>query len=412
MTFRDLSALVAASSLLVLGACKDGGGPDTLGPPSSLTLVTTTVPIALANTPITATTQIAVKDAKGHALPGQIVTFVVTQGGGTLAKGADTSDAAGLVEVPVWTLGKSHNTQRVQAAIGSITLDVNANVQSSYRIEVRFFGPTMTAAQQALFTNAAARLEGIVTGDVIDANAAGQNFDLATSCNVSGQPPFNELVDDVIIYASIRDIDGQGKILAQAGPCLTREAGTAQNPMPMPAVGEMQFDSADIDALTGGGSLQEVITHEMLHVLGFGVLWEDRNLVIGQGTADPRYVGAQGRQGCVDVGGTVSCAVSVPLENTGGAGTVESHWREATFNNELMTGFIDQSPNPLSKMTIGSLADLGYVVNNADFDDYHIFVAALRAPGAFVVNHAGWELRPSHGIYKLSNGRISLERVK
>src|SRR3954463_15860564 len=192
MTFRDLSALVAASSLLVLGACKDGGGPDTLGPPSSLTLVTTTVPIALANTPITATTQIAVKDAKGHALPGQIVTFVVTQGGGTLAKGADTSDAAGLVEVPVWTLGKSHNTQRVQAAIGSITLDVNANVQSSYRIEVRFFGPTMTAAQQALFTNAAARLEGIVTGDVIDANAAGQNFDLATSCNVSGQPPFNE----------------------------------------------------------------------------------------------------------------------------------------------------------------------------------------------------------------------------
>jgi hypothetical protein len=413
MNSRQFSALAALASGLAFSACKDGGnGPAEIGPPSSLTLVNATVPTALANTQLTSPIQVVVKDANGRVVPNAIVTFAVSSGGGSLTKVADTSDANGVVEVTGWKLGKSALPQKVTATTGAITLDVNANVQTSYNIEVRFFGPTMTDAQKALFTNAAARLEGIVIGDVINADARGQNIDLATSCNVSGQPPFSELVDDVIIYASIRDIDGPGKILAQAGPCLTRDAGTAQNPMPMPAVGEMQFDSADLGSLTQGGSLQEVITHEMLHVLGFGVLWEDRGLVSGAGTSDPRYTGAQGRQGCVDVGGTVSCALSVPLENTGGAGTVESHWREATFNTELMTGFIDQSPNALSKMTIGSLADLGYVVNNVDFDDYQIFVAALRAPGAYVVNHAGWEQRPAHAIYQLKNGTVTVLRMK
>jgi len=411
MTSRHFAAFVAAAALPMLGACKDGSGPAQIGPPSSLTLVNATAPTALANTTLSTPIQVVVKDAGGHPVPNAIVSFSVTAGGGTLNKVADTSDANGVVEVTGWKLGKSHELQKVTATVGTVTQDVTANVQSLYKIEVRFFGPTMTDAQKALFTNAAARLEGIVVSDVIDANAAGQNFDLGQACNVSGQPPFNELVDDVIIYASIRDIDGPGKILAQAGPCLERPTGP-NNTLPMPAVGEMQFDSADIDALSGAGSLQEVITHEMLHVLGFGVLWENRGFVSGAGTSDPRYTGPQGRQGCVDVGGTVTCALSVPLENTGGAGTVESHWREATFNNEMMTGFIDQSPNPISKMTIGSLADLGYGVNTADFDTYQIFVAALRAPGAFVVNHAGWEQRPTHGVYQLANGRITLLRMK
>jgi len=415
MNSRRFPPLMAVVTVLALAACKDGNGPATIGPPTNLALVNATVPTALANTLLSSPIQVVVKDAGGRVVPNAIVTFAVTSGFGALSKVVDTSDASGVVEVTGWTLGKSALPQKVTATVtGSptVTLDVLANVQTSYNIEVRFFGPTMTPVQQALFTNAAARLEGIIIGDVINADARGQNIDLATSCNVSGQPPFSELVDDVIIYASIRDIDGPGKILAQAGPCLTRDAGTTGNPMPMPAVGEMQFDAADINNLTGAGSLQEVITHEMSHVLGFGTLWEDRGLVSGSGTSDPRYTGAAGKQGCVDIGGTVSCALSVPLENTGGAGTIESHWREATFDNELMTGFIDQSPNPLSKMTIGSFADLGYVVNNVDFDDYHIAIAALRAPGAYVVNHAGWEMQPTHGIWQLKNGKVSLLRMK
>ena len=50
-------------------------------------------------------------------------------------------------------------------------------------------------------------------------------------------------------------------------------------------------------------------------------------------------------------------------DHTGGPGTAEGHWRETTFDDELMTGFIEQGEMPLSRMTIASLQDLGYEVN-------------------------------------------------
>src|SRR5207237_10218801 len=123
----------------------------------------------------------------------------------------------------------------------AVTLTVYGKVLPSFHVVVRFVGTAMSLAQQQLFSNAAARLEGIVTGDIIDANAQ-SNIDLQSNCNVSGQPPLNEVIDDVIIYAAIQHIDGPGKILAQAGPCLFRTAATGQPSPGLPAVGVMQFD--------------------------------------------------------------------------------------------------------------------------------------------------------------------------
>jgi hypothetical protein len=53
----------------------------------------------------------------------------------------------------------------------------------------------------------------------------------------------------------------------------------------------------------------------------------------------------------------------VPVENSGGAGTRDAHWRESVFNNELMTGYLNSGTNPLSRVTVASLADLGYQVD-------------------------------------------------
>ena len=49
--------------------------------------------------------------------------------------------------------------------------------------------------------------------------------------------------------------------------------------------------------------------------------------------------------------------VAVPVENNGGPGTADSHWRETLFRNELMSGFIAASNNPLSRLTVGSLQE-------------------------------------------------------
>ena len=394
MTPRSFVRVLLGAAAVVTGAsCKDSSGPPVIGPPSQIVLLSAQSALtAPANTNIPGPVQVSVRDAAGHPIANETVTFVVTAGGGSLTAGTATSDANGTVTLPTWKLGKSATPQTVTASIGNITLQINAAVATLYNIVVRFFGSPMTSAQQALFTNAAARISGFITGDVIDANA--QNLDL-TPCGTTGT--LNEIVDDVIIYASIQDIDGQGKILAQAGPCYYRNAAPAGQPQQfIPAVGSMQFDAADINTLTGAGSLQEVIIHEMLHVLGFGVLWEDRGILSGKDTPDPRYTGTQGRQGCISVGGTVTCATSVPVEGTGGAGTANSHWRESTFDTELMTGFIDASPNPLSRMTIMSMADLGYAVNTADEDSYAIPGGLLRASGstgAGPLHRTGWERR-------------------
>ena len=66
------------------------------------------------------------------------------------------------------------------------------------------------------------------------------------------------------------------------------------------------------------------------------------------------------------------------VENTGGAGTADAHWRESVFGNELMTGFVDAGVNPLSRVTVASMGDLGYTVNLADADPYTL-APGLRA---------------------------------
>ena len=216
----------------------------------------------------------------------------------------------------------------------------------------------------------------------------------------------------MVIYASIQPIDGPRQTLAESGPCLY--ANIPGHGL-MPVLGLMKFDDADIAFITGAGSFEEVIVHEMLHVLGFGTFWNDaqlggtRHLLADSGTATPSFTGAQARQGCLNVGGTITCATAVPVEgNSAGPGTADSHWRESVFQKELMTGFINSSPNPLSSVTIGSLADLSYVVNAADFDDYALppgSAPALRA-NIVVAPSDGWErLRSMQDMWMLVGGQ-------
>ena len=119
-------------------------------------------------------------------------------------------------------------------------------------------------------------------------------------------------------------------------------------------------------------------------MLGFGSFWgsTDRNLVINPSTADAAYTGASGIAGCQAIGGRITCASTVPVEGTqGGDGTINSHWRETTFANELMTGFLNSGTNPLSVMSIRSLEDLGYTVNASAADSFTIPGGSIRAAG-------------------------------
>jgi hypothetical protein len=130
----------------------------------------------------------------------------------------------------------------------------------------------------------------------------------------------------------------------------------------------MQFDSADMAMMEHNGSLLKVVVHEMAHVLGIGTLWDMMGLLSGTSTNNPVYIGANATAAYNQIFGLNS--TSVPVENTGGPGTRLGHWRESIFTNEVMTGWVNSGAMPISRITIGSMADMGYQVNYAAADVY------------------------------------------
>lgn len=376
---RAASRVAALALAAGLAACGDSSGPQT-GPLASFTVTPTTGLSALAGTTITTPIIVTPKDASGRTVPNQHATFTVTGGGGSVANTTGQTNPDGTITGPAWTLGKSAVPQTLQVIIGARTVSVSATIQTSYPIEIRFFGRTLTAGQQALFTNAAARLRGAIIGPIPSVDLTGAD---PSVCGATGQPVMSGSTTGVVIFASIDSIDGPNKILAQSGPCYIRDGSNGSSDF-RTAVGVMQFDSADIGSLQTSGNLQEVVTHEMMHVLGFGTFWDSNseNLLVNPSTANVAYTGAGGIAGCRSIGGTVTCANSVPVEGTqGGDGTINGHWRESTFGNELMTGFLNTGTNPFSAMSIEAMEDLGYPVNLAAADPYHIPGGSLRAAG-------------------------------
>lgn len=249
-----------------------------------------------------------------------------------------------------------------------------------YRIELVFVGETPSVAMQSAFATAAARWAQVITGDIPDVNSGSSA--VAGSC---GQPNFpdtrNVAIDDVRIYAEVDSIDGPGRTLGQAKPCFTFQGRTV--------IGYMIFDRADLAGMVSNGSAADVVLHEMGHVLGIGTLWcgslsracpgseADTSWIR---TTDVRYTGSYGNGAWTGFGGTggapvENCADGVP--NTCGSGTWYGHWREATFQNELMTGYISSTENPLSGLTVGALRDLGYAVNASAADDFSLPSNAL-----------------------------------
>ncbi len=232
---------------------------------------------------------------------------------------------------------------------------------SEYDIEIVFIDNSLTASQQAVFTTAAQRWSEIIVGDVPDVVVAGVG-----------------LVDDVRIEASAPFIDGPGGTLGQAGPTAFRNTSL------LPAKGMMRFDSADIANLESTGGLLEVILHEMGHVFGIGTLWNNLGLLSGGGTSDPRFSGPLATAEYNAIFGLAEA--SVPVANTGGDGTRDSHWRESVFDNELMTGYLDSGSNPLSRVTAASLVDLGYVIDVSAAD---ALTSSATQPGTTAPIDAG-----------------------
>lgn len=228
--------------------------------------------------------------------------------------------------------------------------------QGRFNITFRYL-VSPTERQIEVFEAAAARWERSIIKDLYSISGE----EIPSFLEDVGVPPIitaeEGIIDDVVIEVVLAPIDGPGNILGQAGPVFIRV------PELTTISGIMFFDVEDLATLEEYDLFEEVIVHEMGHVLGIGTLWNlfipplgiDRQLRFGP-ESDPYYGGRQANVFWNAEGGLYE----LPIENTGGPGTRFSHWRESALDNELMTGFLNLGVNPLSRITAGSLEDLGY----------------------------------------------------
>ncbi len=339
---------------------------------------------AMAGTNVPTKPAVRVLDSNGNPVVGRSVTFAAATGGGSVTTATVNSDASGVATVGNWALGATAQLNTLTATVAGTGITGNPVTFSAAGCEgggtgyaiTLCYNSTLTASQRTVFQTSAARWSQVITGDLSDFGAV---TIAAGSCGANSASLNNMPIDDLLIFAAVEAIDGPGAVLGSAGWCYRRSGS-------LPIIGIMRFDAADVADLEAAGQFNSVILHEMGHVIGIGTLWNALGLLQSPSSAgsalDTYFSGANGIAGFNSIGGsTYTGGQKVPVENTGGAGTINSHWRESVLQNELMTGYLNSGvANPLSLLTVRSLTDMGYTVNTGAADSFFLTLSLRDGP--------------------------------
>jgi hypothetical protein len=356
-SYRDDGLAGSTAYRYRLQACGGGGCS-----PYAEAAATTLAPLALSAAAIPPL-MIGMPVQAALTVSGGPGTATVSVTAGSLPPGLSLSAAGALVGTPT-TIGTFASTVLATATNGqAATLELSLTVSratgpGSFTITTVEIAP-LSAGVAAALAKAKARWEAVIVGDEPD-DSIPASFFAPADCGGFGTRLNGKRIDDILVVVSIGPIDGEGSVLGQAGPCAFHDDGG------LPAVGQLTLDSSDLDPLVGTETLTAIFFHEIGHILGFGTQWT--GLVTG-GRTDPRFMGGGAVKEFEALGGATG---GVLLENQGGDGTVRSHWRETTFDNEVMTGFSEQVgvAQPLSRVTIAAMQDIGYTVDLSAADPY------------------------------------------
>jgi len=250
------------------------------------------------------------------------------------------------------------DTNKSKSPSKSPTIPSNNNDDPN-PFEITLFRVGDNDAYDEAFRLAKQRWEEIIKGDLTNQlpNTNDPNFDWFGGTWAELGVRNNDPIEDLLIGYEITEIDGRGGTLGFAGPSFARfnEPGKITT-----ISGIMKFDVRDFEVFSQTDAYL-VILHEMGHVLGLGTY-----LSFQCGTncenGDDSYTCPTASKEYRDIFGA-NTSIELDLNSCG-------HWSEGSFQNraksELMTPFFEDGKyQPLSRVSIGALADLGY---NVDLD--------------------------------------------
>jgi len=256
-------------------------------------------------------------------------------------------------------------------------------IDGNYSIAIVNTGPVLTPEEQEAVTAAVNKWTSVIVGDTPGVPGP-YTIPANSSCGNAQPISLPGGVDDMLVLVNFVPLASNDS-LGVAGVCSVATDGTA-------SIGFVNINSNQVPTMIAAGILDDVILHEMGHAQGFGILWNltglwdcGPELPASTGvTPDTYYSCPKALAQFNAVGGTPYVGNKVPLQNTGGDGIWNIHWRESVFGDELMTPFVTAANgtiSPLSVVTVGQFEDIGHVVNYAAADPYVLPVTADAADG-------------------------------
>ncbi|HET7229614.1 MAG TPA: Ig-like domain-containing protein [Longimicrobium sp.] len=299
----------AASALVALAACSDSTGSGKGGPPARLDIVSGDLqPQAVAGAELAQPLVVKVLDAKGKPVEQQVVSWVVTAGGGHVFAGTSLTDANGEARER-WTLGTvAGDTQRVEARAVNPTTG-----QALVFGQFRAFAVPGAAAQfvaEGAINAAAGDVVPAVTVRLADANGNG----------IAGaQVTWSVVTGTGTVSAAQTTTDAAGRASVQWS--LGMEVGTQTVRATTGSLAPVQISTL---AGTPAGSIQVVSGNEQTGTAGQPLA---QPVVLAYRRTDGRYVaGATLHVSQPPTSGALSASSVV----TGAQGTAQLTWTLGT----------------------------------------------------------------------------------